>query len=135
MEGDNGDRSKVLAYHSVLYARIPRSYTRESGHLTEGEKATTVREPDNEYDRCAVAVLQETCCVVRHTINLEIFELKNFIRKIFVLKKIRSYDGLRKYFNTIFLTPGRREAGMEELERLCCIRGIKKYGRQLLEKY
>ena len=32
-----------------------------------GEKATTVREPDNEYDRFAVAVLkQEGCCVVRH---------------------------------------------------------------------
>ena len=32
-----------------------------------GEKATTVREPDNECDRYAVAVLeQETCCVVGH---------------------------------------------------------------------
>ena len=37
-----------------------------------------------------------------YTVNREIFEFKNFIRNIFVLKKFRSYDGLRKYFNAIF---------------------------------
>ena len=36
MEGDNGDRSKVLAYHSVLYVRIPRIRAPRIG-----EKATT----------------------------------------------------------------------------------------------
>ena len=37
MEGDNGDRSKVLAYHSVLCVRIPRL---RASHI--GEKATTL---------------------------------------------------------------------------------------------
>ena len=53
--------------------------------------------------------------------------MKNFIRKMFALKKIRSYDGLRKYFDAIFLTRGRREAGMEEFERVCCVRGYHVY--------
>ena len=39
MEGDNGDRSKVLAYNSVLCVRIPRARKRVP-HI--GEKATTL---------------------------------------------------------------------------------------------
>jgi len=47
----------VRGYH--VYQRIWTPFV--------GERATTVREPDNEHDRYAVAVLEdETLCTVGH---------------------------------------------------------------------
>ena len=63
-------------------------------------------------------------CMTRFliTVNREIFELKNFLRNIFVLKIFRSYDGLRKYFNAIFFKH------VAEEKRVCCIRGYHVWG-------
>ena len=62
------------------------------------------------------------------TVIWEIFELKNFISKIFVFQKFCSLDGLRKYFNTIFLNTWQKKSEFAAFETTT-------YGRQLLEKY
>ena len=72
---------------------------------------------------CVISLVRLIACYTgdKTTVNREIFELKNSIRKIFVLF-FCSYDGLRKYFNAIFLTHGRRETSLQHSS-------IKKYWR------
>jgi len=56
----------VRGYH--VYQRI---WT-----LFVGERATTIREPDNEHDRYAVAVLEdETLCTVAHNFRSKLHTL------------------------------------------------------------
>lgn len=62
----------VRGYH--VYQRIWTPFV--------GERATTVREPDNEHDRYAVAVLEdETLCTVGHLPREISKECSFFIRR------------------------------------------------------
>ena len=58
MEVEHGDRRKILTNTIPCCVRGYHVYQRIWSPRI-GEKATTVREPDNECDRYAVAVLEQ----------------------------------------------------------------------------